>query len=32
MAVSLSGATLDGAIWINGKKCADGSMGVCNKE
>lgn len=27
----LSGATLDGAIWTDGKRCADGSMGICNK-
>jgi uncharacterized protein YjbI with pentapeptide repeats len=25
------GATLDGAVWTDGKLCADGSMGMCNK-
>ncbi len=28
---NLYGATLDGAIWTDGKRCADGSMGICNK-
>jgi uncharacterized protein YjbI with pentapeptide repeats len=28
---NLSGVTLDGVIWTDGKKCADGSMGTCNK-